>query len=159
MIDLCSRILREAPVSTRKFFPESDSGKKSKFELAAAELQAVADGGNIMIGSLRWQGAAGGDLVWGPEATWFAVLRLGAIVVVVPAPVRICGSGTDAVAEAGRPATFTAAGMLRGTAVVTVIRLTFVWRAGPAGKRGGDGGQGGGGGSGVGNQLRSKLGR
>ena len=57
VLDLYGRMLRDAPVSTRKFLPETESGKKSKFELATVELQAVADGGKTMTGRRRRRGA------------------------------------------------------------------------------------------------------
>ena len=50
---VCGKMLNEAPESAGKFFPERLSGKKIRFELAAA-LQAVADAGKITIAG-QWQ--------------------------------------------------------------------------------------------------------
>ena len=47
--DVCGKMLKEAPESARKFFPERLSGRKIRFELAAT-LQAVADAGKATIG-------------------------------------------------------------------------------------------------------------
>ena len=57
--DVCGKMLKEAPESARKFFPERLSGRKIRFELAAT-LQAVADAGKTTIagrcrrGARRW---------------------------------------------------------------------------------------------------------
>ena len=54
--DVCGKMLKEAPKSARKFFPERLSGRKIRFKLAAT-LQAVADAGKTTIVGQQRQGA------------------------------------------------------------------------------------------------------
>ena len=56
--DVCGscKMLKKAPESARKFFPERLSGRKIRFKLAAT-LQAVADAGKTTIAGRRRRGA------------------------------------------------------------------------------------------------------
>ena len=84
--DLYSRMLKEAPESAKKFFPERPSDRKIRFEFAVV-LQAVDDGGKITIFGWRRRGTCR----WLPSFSWvgagvLALLHFAGPVVVVPAP-------------------------------------------------------------------------